>query len=122
MAGSRRSVPNVFSEPFKRTTSVPRPRSGDKESFSPAIWAGVKKLPDTAHSDLILNFTVPEGNAEGLPPGQFVAFLEWKEEWGKYTGRVKKDNRPPQKGGSEWKKQQQQQQDPPPPNGDDIPF
>jgi len=118
MAGSRRSVPNVFSEPFKRDRG-PRPRSGDKGSYSPAIWAGVKKLPETAHSDLILNFTVPAGNAEGLPPGQFVAFLEWKKEWGKYTGRIKKDGRPPQKGGSEWKKQQQQ--DPPPLNGDGIP-
>ena len=102
--------PSWASQPFKQATLGATDRA-------PATWAGVKKLPEHAHSDLILNFRVPEGNDLGLPVGDFVAFLEWKEDWGKYSGMIKRDERnrenpKPSGGESECDK----------PTPDDIPF
>ena len=102
--------PSWASRPFKDDRGGP-PKA-------PAIWCNVKKLPKTAHSDLILKVKVPSGNDLGMPEGEYVAFLEWRDEpdWKKYTGSLKKDQRPPQKGGSEWAKKQESR------GPDNIPF
>ena len=102
--------PSWASQPFKQATLGAPDRA-------PATWAGVKKLPEHAHSDLILNFRVPEGNDLGLQPGAYVAFLSFNEQWDKYTGMIKRDERnrenpKPAGGESECSK----------PTPDDIPF
>lgn len=94
----------------------PGPPNKETEKRAPATWAGVKKLPDHAHSDLILNFRVPEGNDLGLPVGDFVAFLSFNADWAKYSGMIKRDERKRDttKEVTEWAKKSEAI--------DDIPF
>jgi hypothetical protein len=63
------------------------------EEYAPTVWVGVKKLPEHTKSDLIMNFKVPAGNDMGMPPGDYVAFLNYNSEWEKYTGALSLDTR-----------------------------
>jgi hypothetical protein len=103
----------------KRPLNGPLPAvgRGDPEAPRAAVYINVAES-NSEYSDLRVTFEIKEGATLG--PGRYIAWPQWKEEWGKYTAVLRQDKR------EEWDKKLQQSNEPPKPppavSEDDIPF
>ena len=63
----------------------------NKDRSQPTIWMNVAETK-SEFSDLRVNFKVPEGVSLDANT-QRVAWRKWREDWGKWTGALKPDER-----------------------------
>ena len=96
---------------------TPAQGQGDPNKPEQAVWINVAES-NSEYSDLRCSFEIKADGQMG--PGRYIAWLKWKEEWGKWSGILRQDQR------EEWDKKLQQSNEPPrqPPvaDRDDIPF
>ena len=68
----------------------PAQGSGDPENPRNSIWLNVAETK-SEYSQLRATFEIKEeGN---LGPGRYIVWLKWRDDWGKWTGPVRKDDR-----------------------------
>jgi len=95
---------------------APAQRPRGRDDHNPPIWVNLAET-NSEYSQYRCSFEIKR--TDGLRPGRYIAWLKWNDDWKKWSGALRADER------EAWDKRQQESKTPPAPPSptrDDIPF